>query len=628
MVVVSDLHLAPVATEVSRTRCRRAGRNAGRLQRARDAGASPATGSKCWPRRPTWPGSWIPILSSPTRSSGSRPRGHHVVVVVGNYDGQLAWDAFSVSVLRERLGVTDVTLACDLAIMTGNGSQLVRVTTATGWISTTPSMTPGPRSTRRWGHHVVRQVLPALASRDQPGLAAGGRPVVQRGSVRFVGSRLLYRMVAGWLWWLAVPFAAALVLRFLSFAPGIKPLLSHHAERWLIVFGILVVAIALIAMATGIATMLRVNRALAMPRSASAGTRGAQRGRPGRGGPADLRGIRGHGDRPHPRTRNRPDRAGVLRQHRLRDRGGPAWKARFGLPAPFLAVRRLSMVELRAGQVLSVSLSLAERPSASLSLPRAAGPRAGTGPAPEARGRRPAAGRRDLAGRRAGADAVGAPPPGPPGGRAGAADQRTPQRRLRAGVAAAVAPHGRAWLPFSIHPVSGVTAVIGGLALIGVARGVRHGYRRAWVTALVILLVSIVYRLTQECGPGRPARRLLFGLWLLVEARHFRGSPPRLRRVLGWFIMSLLAVAALGGRAGRRFRQRPRHPRCHRGRHLRHRAPHPGHRAARPGAPADRTSPGGGLRARPGPSSTETAATRWTTLPGATTRPGCSPGTR
>ena len=37
-----------------------------------------------------------------------------------------------------------------------------------------------------------------------------------------------------------------------------------------------------------------------------------------------------------------------------------ARKARFRLPALFLAVRRLSMVELRAEAVLSVSLSLAE----------------------------------------------------------------------------------------------------------------------------------------------------------------------------------------------------------------------------------------------------------------------------
>ena len=113
------------------------------------------------------------------------------------------------------------------------------------------------------GHHVVRQVLPKLASRDQPGSLLEGVRWCNGDPAAFLGSRLLYRMVAGWLWWLAVPFAAALVLRFLSFVPGVRPLLSHHAERWLILFGILVVAIAVIAAVTGIATMLRVNRALA-----------------------------------------------------------------------------------------------------------------------------------------------------------------------------------------------------------------------------------------------------------------------------------------------------------------------------------------------------------------------------
>ena len=121
------------------------------------------------------------------------------------------------------------------------------------------------------GHHVVRQVLPKLASRDQPGSLLEGVRWTNGDPSSFLGSRLLYRMVAGWLWWLAVPFAAALLLRLLSFAPGVKPLLSHHAERWLIVFGILVVGIAVIAAATAIATMLRVNRALA---DASIGERG------------------------------------------------------------------------------------------------------------------------------------------------------------------------------------------------------------------------------------------------------------------------------------------------------------------------------------------------------------------
>ena len=106
------------------------------------------------------------------------------------------------------------------------------------------------------------------------------------------------------------------------------------------------------------------------------------------------------------------------------------------------------------------------------------------------------------------------------------------------------------WLPFGIHPVSGVTAVIGGLALAGVARGVRLGYRRAWVAALVLLLVSTVYRLVRDVGLEGSVIACLIGLWLLLEHRHFRVSPSGFRRVLGWAIMTGLVVVALAAGLG------------------------------------------------------------------------------
>ena len=87
--------------------------------------------------------------------------------------------------------------------------------------------------------------------------------------------------------------------------------------------------------------------------------------------------------------------------------------------------------------------------------------------------------------------------------------------------------------------------MIGGLALIGVARGVRHGYRRAWLAALVILLVSIVDRLTRGAGLEGLSVACLIGLWLLAEHRHFQVNPAGLRRVLGWAIMTGLAVVVL-----------------------------------------------------------------------------------
>jgi UDP-2,3-diacylglucosamine pyrophosphatase LpxH len=190
-------------------------------------------------------------------------RDHRVVLTPGNHDGQLAWDANSVAVLRGRLGVTDVTLACDLAIETGNGIQLVRVMHGHQFDQYNAFDDPRSPVDTPLGHHVVREVLPKLASRDQPGSLLEGVRWCNGDPSAFLGSRLLYRMVAGWLWWLAVPFAAAIVLRFMSFAPGVKPLDSHHAVRWMVWFGILVVAITVVAAVTGIATMLRVNRALA-----------------------------------------------------------------------------------------------------------------------------------------------------------------------------------------------------------------------------------------------------------------------------------------------------------------------------------------------------------------------------
>jgi len=546
VVVVSDLHLTPVASEVST-------RAADELAELLDAFGEPGMlviagdGFEMLAAAPDVDG----ILDSHPRFTAAVKRfaegkDHRVVLTPGNHDGQLAWDRKSVAVLRDRLGVTDVTFACDLAIETGNGSQLVRVMHGHQFDQYNAFDDPRSPVDTPLGHHVVRQVLPKLVSRDQPGSLLEGVRWCNGDPSAFLGSRLLYRMVAGWLWWLAVPFAAALVLRFMSFAPGVKPLLSHHAVRWLVWFGILVVAIAVVAAVTGIATMLRVNRALA---DASVSERGdaathnadvrAEAARLISAGYAGL--ITGHTHEPEISQvgdgfyANTGCATEVVR----------ARKARFGLPTPFLAVRRLSMVELRAEPVLSVSLLVAERPIGQPSFlerlvlaPERAHPKT--------------------------LEVVGHLPGGatwPINARALMPWVR--RRRVRrvaafglliAGllnvVFALLWPVGWTrpvdhWLPFGIHPVSGVTAVIGGLALAGVARGVRLGYRRAWVAALVLLLASTVYRLLQDVGLEGSAIACLIGLWLLLEHRHFRVSPSGFRRVLGWVIMTSLVVVAL-----------------------------------------------------------------------------------
>ena len=363
VVVVSDLHLAPTATDVSANA-------ADELAQVLNTFHLPGMlviagdGFEMLAAAPDVAG----ILDAHPQFTEAVKRfaadkNHRVVVTPGNHDGQLGWDEKSVTILRERLGVTDLALACDLAIETGSGVQLVRIQHGHQFDQYNSFDDPRSPVDTPLGHHVVRQVLPKLASRDKPGSLLEGVRYTNGDPADFIGSRLLYRMVASWLWWLAVPFAAALLLRLMSFAPGVKPLLAHHAERWLIVFGILVVGIALIAAFTGIATMLRVNRALA---DASIGERGdaeahnatvrAEAARLISEGYAGL--VTGHTHEPEISQvgdgfyANTGCNTEVVR----------ALKARFGLPTPFLAVRRLSMVELAGGPVLSVSLSLAEQP--------------------------------------------------------------------------------------------------------------------------------------------------------------------------------------------------------------------------------------------------------------------------
>jgi lysylphosphatidylglycerol synthetase-like protein (DUF2156 family)/UDP-2,3-diacylglucosamine pyrophosphatase LpxH len=546
VLVVSDLHLAPVASEVST-------KAADELAELLSGFAEPGIlviagdGFEMLAAAPDIDGilDSHPQFTDAVRRFASH-RDHRVVLTPGNHDGQLAWDANSVAVLQSRLGVTDVALACDLAIETGSGIQLVRVMHGHQFDKYNAFDDPRSPVDTPLGHHVVREVLPKLASRDQPGSLLEGVRWCNGDPSAFLGSRLLYRMVAGWLWWLAVPFAAAIVLRFMSFAPGVKPLDSHHAVRWMVWFGILVVAITVIAAVTGIATMLRVNRALA---DASVSERGdaaahnatvrAQASRLIAEGYAGL--ITGHTHEPELSQVGE----GFYANTGCATEVVRARKARFGLPTPFLAVRRLSMVELHAGPVLSVSLSMAERPIGQPSLLE----------------------RLVLAPERARPqtlEVVGHLPDGatwPINERALMPWVR--RRRIRrvaaftlliAGLLNVVfallwaVPWTRPvdhWLPFGIHPVSGVTAVIGGLALAGVARGVRLGYRRAWVAALVLLLASTVYRLTQDVGLQGSSIACVFGAWLLLEHRHFRVSPSGARRILGWVVMSGLVVAGL-----------------------------------------------------------------------------------
>jgi lysylphosphatidylglycerol synthetase-like protein (DUF2156 family)/UDP-2,3-diacylglucosamine pyrophosphatase LpxH len=546
VIVVSDLHLGSVATDVSTRAAEELSQlvsqfhESGLLVIAGDGFemlAEPAAVDRILDAHPQF--------ASALEQFAHQPE-HRLVLIPGNHDGQLAWDASSVGILRSRLGVTDVGLACDVALVTGDGRQVVRIVHGNQLDQYNCFEDPRSPVDTPLGHHIVRQVLPKLASRQSTGSLLEGVQWLEGDPTDLLGSRLLYRKVVGRLWWLTVPFAAAIILRFLSFAPGARPLLHHHTERWLVSFGILIVAIAVTAAVVGIATMLRVNRALAdasiSERGDAASSNAAARREAARliaEGYAGL--ITGHTHEPEIREVG----AGFYANTGCGTSVVSARKARFGLPRPFLAVRRLSMVELKAGPVLEVSLLLEERP---LGQPA---PLERLVLAPE----RPRPDRLAVVGQL-------------PAGASWPIDERAllpwvRRRRVRRFAAFTLLIAGLSnvlfallwpirwtrpinhWLPFGIHPVGGLTAVVGGLALAGVARGVRSGYRRAWVAALVILLASTINRLAHDVGLEGSAIACLLGLWLLLEHRHFRVSPQGARRLVGWAVTAGLMVAGL-----------------------------------------------------------------------------------
>ncbi len=104
------------------------------------------------------------------------------------------------------------------------------------------------------------------------------------------------------------------------------------------------------------------------------------------------------------------------------------------------------------------------------------------------------------------------------------------------------------WLPFGIHPLTVPESVVGGLALCGLARGVRRGLRPVWLATLFVLLVTTADRIIQVRPPQGPTIALLFCLWLLLEHQHFRVKPSGVTRLFVWAATAgLVIIAATAG---------------------------------------------------------------------------------
>ncbi|HXN60310.1 MAG TPA: metallophosphoesterase, partial [Acidimicrobiales bacterium] len=261
-VVVSDLHLPTFATETSR---------------AVEAELSEVLDQWVGPGVFVIAGDGLELLAGPpdvSRILDAHPRfaqalgafagtvERTLVVLPGNHDGRLAWDREALAVLRERVGAYTIALAVDLLVPTEGSTARVRVVHGNQLDPYNAFEDPRSPVDTPMGHHIVQQILPELEARQEPGSLLDGVQWLDGDLADFVGSRLLYRKVVGKLWLIAIPFLAALVLRFLAFFPGVGALLHHHAQRWLVGLGVLIALMVVVAAVAALATMLRVNRAL------------------------------------------------------------------------------------------------------------------------------------------------------------------------------------------------------------------------------------------------------------------------------------------------------------------------------------------------------------------------------
>ncbi len=100
-------------------------------------------------------------------------------------------------------------------------------------------------------------------------------------------------------------------------------------------------------------------------------------------------------------------------------------------------------------------------------------------------------------------------------------------------------------VPTHVPRTAGVLAILCGVALIGLARPLRRGYRPAWLTALLVLGTLTAVMLLRDFRVEEAVVAAALALWLLSEHRHFRVTPPGRARWLVWGVSLALGAVVL-----------------------------------------------------------------------------------
>ncbi|HWG74168.1 MAG TPA: phosphatidylglycerol lysyltransferase domain-containing protein [Acidimicrobiales bacterium] len=497
-----------------------------------------------------------PCLTTSLASFAAGP-GRRVVVLPGARDPELAWSPSSRAALGERLGA-EVALAVELDVHTAAGARRVRVEPGHRYDALSARVDPRNPGETPLAHHLRTEMLTNVRRIQATG-GTGARWLAGLDDLddpaafpRFLASRLAYRKLGRHAWLLLLPFVAAFVLR-------LPVSIWHDAQGELAGgrLGLLVVAtvveLAVLA-ALVVVSLRRTWGAMASIAIGADADDGGGRRDPNRlarraaselvtAGAAGL--VTSHTAHPELVTlgpgfyANTGCAGDTVSEVASRLRG-------LGLPAVFVASRRISWVEIEAGAEIHLRLVhgrqelegatvlerlVALRPSASSDLHL---------------------------------DVVATFPGGrswPP-----APSDDTRRRRVRRAASVFVAAAGfvslvsavaeplrdrlhflQMFVPIAVPEVAAALAALGGLGLLILARGVRRGQRRAWTICQVVLLVVAIAHLVKGVDVEETIVALAVAVFLWVNRGSFSAAsdiPPLRRGVLRLVGIGVAVVVA------------------------------------------------------------------------------------
>ena len=440
----------------------------------------------------------------------------------------------------------EIALKVDLELETLDGTRKVLV--EPGWQFDERNAFEDPADPRDTplGHHAVAEILPALESSATPWLDGIDRLEDPSGLPRFVASRIAYRRVVRWLWWLLVPIAVALFGRLPDYwVFGMPKKLEPFSSR-LLGLGLTLVAEVIVA---GVVLGVVNHRVWH-----SAGR--------------SLLGPPAHRANDTAREATRPILAeggvGLVTGHTLQPelaRVGSGFYAnagacgevveerasRLGLPPVFVHIHQVSWVEIEAGVQVHARLFLARRylrpvtvleRFAAARLPRDEGE-------PEV-----------VASYPGGAvwPAVVNP----------TRSLRRMRRLAAAGIAvlgladlvsAVVPPQLRGklhplfgYIPLGVSEAAGALVALAGVGLLALARGVRRGQRLAWLVSMMLLGGTVALHVIRhgEVIQSVAALALMAFLWWTRRSFHTGFDLPSLRAGLVTLFGGVLAVTCIG----------------------------------------------------------------------------------